>query len=75
MRFKDFIKLSEEQSSTDKGMMGFGVQPLHKPSDGQPFSKYTKSTAGAGYDGGSSGGAAPQAGASPMFMKKKMKKV
>ena len=74
MKFKDFLKLSEEQSSTDKGMMGFGVQPLHKPSDGQPFSKYTKATAGAGYDGGG-GGAAPGAGASPMFMKKKMKKV
>ncbi len=71
MKFKDFLKLSEEQSGSDKGMMGFGVQPLHKPSDGQPFSKFLKSTAGAGYDGG---GAAPKAGA-PMFMRKRMKKV
>lgn len=74
MKFKDFLKLSEEQSGTDKGMMGFGVQPLHKPSDGQPFSKYTKSTAGSGNDGGS-GGTGMGGGSSPMFMKKKMKKV
>lgn len=70
MKFKDFLKLSEEQSGTDQGLMGFAAKPLHKPSDGQPFSKTLKSTAGSGDDGGS-GGATP----SPMFMKKKMKKV
>ncbi len=77
MKFKEFIKISEEQSSTDKGLMGFPVSSyLKKPSDGQPFANILGSVSGAKPRGNSGGaGASPMSGAgSPMMMRKKMKK-
>jgi hypothetical protein len=77
MRFKDFLKLDEEQSGSDKGMMGFGAKETQGrvPSDGQPFADKLKSTAGARPSQGGMGGEGmnPMA-AGGMFMKKKMKK-
>jgi hypothetical protein len=71
MTFKEFIKIDEEQSGTDKGMMGFPLpSSVRKPSDGQPF-KNLGSVAGATPRGGSASGGI---GAGPMMMKKKMKK-
>lgn len=75
MTFKEFI-LSEEQSQTDKGLLGFPVASyLKKPSDGQPFKDILGSVSGAKPRGNTGGamGAAPMGG-SPMMMKKKMKK-
>lgn len=82
MRFKDYIKLDEEQSGTDRGMMGFGVPAKETqnraPSDGQPFADKLKSTAGARPNQGG-GGMAPTGmnamGAGGMFMKKMKKKM
>ena len=86
MKFKEFLKLSEEQSSTDKGMLGDagdGTSPTHKPSDGQPFKTYLTSTAGAKGSTGGGGGpggpkgpmmGSPMMGGGGMFMRKKMKK-
>ena len=71
MTFKEFIKIEEEQSGTDKGMMGFPLpSSVRKPSDGQPF-KNLGSVAGATPRGGSASGGIG-AGAGPMMMKKKM---
>ena len=71
MRFKDFIKFSEEASGTDKGLMGFPVaSSVRKPSDGQPF-KNNGSVAGQTPRPNTGGGGASPMGA--MFMKK-MKK-
>lgn len=80
MRFKDFIKLGEEQSGTDQGMMGFGVPGKETqgraPSDGQPFADQLKSTAGARPAQAAMGGVNNMsAGAAPAYMKKKMKKM
>ena len=70
MTFKEFI-LSEEQSSTDKGLLGFPVASyLKKPSDGQPFKDILGSVSGAKPRGNSGG----MGGSPPMMMKKKMKK-
>lgn len=71
MRFKEFIQISEEQSGTDKGLMGIPLaSTVRKPSDGQPF-KNLGPAAGA-TPRGNSGGAGPMVG--PKMMKKKMKK-
>ena len=78
MRFKDFLKLDEEQSGTDQGLMGYGVSSKETrgraPSDGQPFMDTLKGTAGARQARASSGGMDPMS-AGGMFMKKKMKKM
>jgi hypothetical protein len=72
MKFKDFIKFDEEQSGTDRGLMGFPLaSTVRKPSDGRSF-RNLGPVAGATPRGGSGGGGAP---AGPMMMKKKMKKV
>jgi hypothetical protein len=81
MRFKEFIQISEEQSGTDKGLMGypqpyFAATPSNnggrrKPSDGLPFKNLTNN-AGSNPRGGAAGGGAP-AGA-PQMMRKKMSK-
>lgn len=64
MKFKDFIKISEEQSGTDKGLMGYPMASnVKKPSDGQPF-KNLGSIAGATPRGKTGGSGAP------MMMKK-----
>ena len=69
MRFKTFW---EEQSGTDKGMMGFGKSSsVHKPSDGQPF-KNLGSVAGQEPRPNTGGGGGE--GMTGMFMKKKMRK-
>lgn len=76
MTFKEFILVSEEQSGTDKGLLGFPVSYYQrKPSDGQPFSNILGSVSGIKprASGGSPMGA--PAGAAPMMMKKKMKKI
>jgi hypothetical protein len=78
MRFKEFIQISEEQSGTDKGLMGY-PQPYfaattsnnggrRKPSDGRPFAKNLTNNAGSNPRGGAAGGGAP-AGA-PQMMRK-----
>jgi hypothetical protein len=70
MNFKEFIHFDEEQSGSDKGLMGASLPPfVRKPSDGRPF-KNLGSFAGATPRGGS---AASSAG-SPMMMRKTMKK-
>jgi len=80
MKFKDFLKFDEEQSGSDKGMMGYSVPAKETqgraPSDGQPFADQLKSTAGArpSQGGGMGEGPNPMA-AGGMFMKKKMKKM
>ena len=77
MRFKDFIKFSEEASGTDKGLMGFPVaSSVRKPSDGQPF-KNNGSVAGQtprGNTGGAAGPGGPMPSMNAMFMKRRMKK-
>ena len=70
---EQFIKFQEEQSGTDKGLMGYPVASFaRKPSDGRPF-KNLSSIAGAQPrgGGGSAGGAM---GGMPAMMKKQMKK-
>lgn len=53
MRFKEFVKLTEE----DKGLMGFGTPVRNrKPSDGQPFKDQLSSVAGDKGGGGGMGG-------------------
>lgn len=75
MKFKDFI-MGEEQSGTDKGLLGFPVSYYQrKPSDGQPFANVLGSVSGIkprANSGSPTGGA--MGGASPMMMKKKMRK-
>lgn len=70
MKFKDFLLLSEEGSSSDKGLLGFPLPYPRKPSDGRSF-RNLGSVAGATPKGGAAvgGGAAP-----PQMMKKQMKK-
>ena len=74
MRFKEFMRLSEE----DNGMLGFGQTrtELRKPSSGQPFKKFLSPVAGGDARGPSAGGGegGPTPGGGAMFMKKKMKK-
>ncbi len=76
MTFKEFLQ-SEEQSGTDKGLMGYGVPSQETqgraPSSGQPFADKLKSTAGARPANGG-GGMNPMA-AGGAFMKKRMKKL
>ena len=83
MTFKEFLKLSEDTSSIEKGgLMGYGVPVrTRKPSDGQPFKDKLSSVAGdkgaTGGAGGTGGGGGPMMGASAMngmLMSKKMKK-
>jgi len=83
MRFKHFIKLTEEGGNGDNGLLGFPVaSSVKKPSDGQPFKNLLGPVSGqtprggSGGGGGGGGGAAGPMGAKPMFMKKmkKMKK-
>ena len=73
MTFKEFMQLSEEQSGSDKGLMGYGVPAKETqgraPSDGQPFADKLKSTTGARNQGGN-----PMA-AGGIFMRKKMRKM
>ena len=57
--------MSEEQSATDKGLMGFAVSFPKKPSDGQPFKQFLGSTSGANPSGNN---------AVKSFMKKNVKK-
>ncbi|MHA2380689.1 MAG: hypothetical protein ACXADS_15545 [Candidatus Thorarchaeota archaeon] len=81
MRFKEFVKLTEDgQGGGDKGLMGFGVPSEetwgNSPNKGQPFPNTQKSTAGARQSQGGGGMGAPGA-AEPYAlaaMKKKMKK-
>ena len=79
MKFKEFLKLSEEQSGTDKGLMGYPqTYYIKKPSDGRPF-KNLAATAGMtprGNSGGSTGdlGGMSSTENQPMMMKKFMKK-
>jgi hypothetical protein len=60
MNFREFLQ-SEEQSGSDKGLMGFGISPTHKPSDGQPFKKFLSPVAGGQQE-------------APKMMRKRMKK-
>ena len=72
MKFKEFIQIDEEQSGSDKGLMGSPMAYYaRKPSDGRPF-KNLSSIAGANPRGGGGGGGGVPAGAS--MMRKKMKK-
>ena len=72
MKFKEFIQIDEEQSGTDKGLMGYPTAYYaRKPSEGRPF-KNLLSIAGANPRGGGGGGGGVPAGAS--MMRKKMKK-
>lgn len=73
MKFKEFIKIHEEQSGTDKGLMGFPL-PYYakKPSDGRPFKNLGPVAGAQPRGGGGSGNAMPTGG--PMMMKKRMKK-
>ncbi len=74
MTFKEFIKITEEQSGTDKGLMGYPLpSSVRKPSDGQPF-KNLGAVAGATPRGGSAGGAPAAPAGGPLMMKKHMKK-
>lgn len=64
----------EDQSGSDKGLMGFGVpSPIRKPSDGQPFAKNMSMVSS--QQGNSSGGPNPMSGGPMPKMMKKMKKV
>jgi hypothetical protein len=79
MKFKEFLQWSEEQSGTDKGLMGIPVpSSVKKPSDGQPFKQFLGPASGQTPRGGSGGSGGPAGmsggGAQPMFMKKKMRK-
>jgi hypothetical protein len=74
MTFKDFLKMSEEASPGDRGLMGFQkASSVRKPSDGQPF-KNLSPVAGQ-EPRPNSGGGAPMGGSPLAFMKKKMKRV
>lgn len=77
MEFRKFLKVSEEQSSGDSGLMGYGKSSsVHKPSDGYPFANLS-SVAGQEPKGGGSpmtGGSAPMMGGNEAFMRKKMRK-
>lgn len=77
MRFKDFIKLTEEMGgSSDNGLMGFNkASTVRKPSDGQPF-KNLGSVAGQEPRGntGGAGMGKPLGGTPAMFMKKMIKR-
>ena len=56
MKFKEFIQIDEEQSGTDKGLMGYPMAYYaRKPSEGRPF-KNLLSIAGANPRGGGGGG-------------------
>lgn len=73
MRFKEFIKITEEgqMGGGDNGLMGFPVaSSVKKPSDGQPF-KNLSPTAGQ-TPRGNSGGTGTNFGLN--MMKKPMKK-
>jgi hypothetical protein len=82
MKFKEFIQISEEQSGTDKGLMGY-FQSYYadtpnnnggrrKPSNGQPFPTKLTTNAGSNPRGGAAGGGAPAS--APQMMRKKMRK-
>jgi hypothetical protein len=70
MRFKKFIDFQEEQSASDKGLMGFPVSLFaRRPSDGLPF-KNLRSVGGS-TPRSSSGNLNPT---NASMMKKSMKK-
>jgi hypothetical protein len=79
MTFKEFLRLGEDASSSEKGgLMGYGVPVrTRKPSDGQPFKDKLNSVAGDKGPTGGGPGSGPVMGAptmgSPggMFMKKR----
>jgi hypothetical protein len=74
MTFKEFIKMSEDQSSTDKGLMGFPVSYYQrKPSDGAPFKDILGPVSGI-KPRANTGGAGGAGGAAPPMMNKKMRK-
>lgn len=66
MTFKDFLEMWDTP-----GKEGESGTPIRRPSDGQPFSRYSRGGKPRGNSGG--GGGMPMGG-SPAFMKKKMKK-
>jgi hypothetical protein len=76
MTFKEFIRISEEASGTDKGLMGYPIpSQVRKPSDGLAFKEKLGCVAGQtprGPSGGGAGGA--PGGAPPAMMRKSMKK-
>lgn len=81
MTFQEFLRLSEEASSGDKGLMGYNVPTRNrKPSDRQPSADLLspvagdKGSTGGGGAGGGGGNGGPVMGGSSMFMTKKMKK-
>ena len=84
MKFKEFIKISEEQSGTDKGLMGypspyFTSTPSsnggrRKPSEGMPFAKNLTTNGGSTPRGGG-GGASGMQQQQPQMMRKKMRKI
>ncbi len=68
------MRLSEEQSGTDKGLMGIPLaSSVKKPSDGQPF-KNLSVAAGQTPRGPAAGGPAGMAPGGLKMMRKKMKK-
>lgn len=74
MKFKEFVKLTEEPSGGDNGLMGYPVaSSVRKPSDGQPFKDKLGCVAGQ-TPRGPSGGGMGTGGPSLMMMRKKMKK-
>jgi len=74
MTFKEFIKIEEEQSGTDRGLMGFPVAYFaRKPSDGRPFRNLGPVAGAQPRGGGGGGGTMPMAGG-PKMMRKLMKK-
>ena len=72
MTFKDFFKLAEMWDTP--GKQGEAATPLHKPSDGQPFSSYARGGKPRAYSGQPNAGGMGMGGGTPMMMKKKMKK-
>ncbi len=73
MTFKDFVRISEEVSGTDKGLMGFPIASTsRKPSDGIPFKDKLSSVAGQTPRGSSAATSSmPTTGSKGSFMKKK----
>ena len=66
MKFKQFLKIQEENSGSDRGLLGYGRSSTaetpannskRKPSNGQPFAKNLTTNAGSTPRGNNGGGA------------------
>ena len=75
MKFKEFLKITEDGQGGDNGLMGFGkASSVTLPSHGRKF-KNLSAVAGQEPRGGDGGGGGGMGGMGGMFMKKKMKKM